>query len=89
VDVDLFLDGVRLAIRVRDRGIGIPAGEQKEIFRKFVRGSAAKARGVKGSGIGLAMVRHIVTAHGGEIRLQSEPGKGSAFTILIPTERHA
>jgi signal transduction histidine kinase len=77
----------RLAIRVRDEGAGIPSEEQKDIFRKFVRGSQARSRGVKGTGIGLAMVRHIVEGHGGEIRLESEPGRGSTFTILLPLRR--
>jgi signal transduction histidine kinase len=49
-----------------------------------VRGSAAAAGSVKGTGIGLAMVEQIVTAHGGEVRLESEPGRGSTFTLLLP-----
>ena len=73
----------RVAIRVRDRGAGIAPAEMKAIFRKFVRGSAAAAGNVKGSGVGLAMVRHIVAAHGGEIVVESEPGEGSTFTMLL------
>lgn len=76
-------DGV-LAIRVRDEGTGIPGGEQAQIFNKFYRGSEAKARGVRGTGLGLAMVRHIVEGHGGEIRVESEPGRGSTFTLILP-----
>ena len=79
----------RVAIRVRDRGAGIPAAERKAVFRKFVRGSAALAGNVKGSGVGLAMVQHIVTAHGGEIGVESETGKGSTFTILLRTVEEA
>ncbi len=78
-----------LAIRVRDQGIGIPASEQAQIFKKFYRGSEAKARGVKGTGIGLAMVRHIVEGHGGQIRLESAPGRGSTFTLLLPGEKES
>lgn len=74
----------RVAIRVRDHGLGIPLAERRVIFRKFVRGSAAASANVKGSGVGLAMVRHIVAAHGGEITVASEPGQGSTFTILLP-----
>jgi signal transduction histidine kinase len=73
-----------VAIRVRDRGMGIPVSERRAIFRKFFRGTAAAAANVKGSGVGLAMVRHIVAAHGGEISVVSEPGEGSTFTILLP-----
>jgi signal transduction histidine kinase len=73
-----------VSIRVRDRGPGVADAEKKAIFRKFVRGSAAAASNVKGSGVGLAMVRHIVAAHGGEIAVESEPGKGSVFTMLLP-----
>ena len=70
---------------MRDCGLGIPLEEQKQIFRKFVRGSNAKNGAVQGTGIGLAMVHPIVRAHGGEIRLESEPGRGSTFTLLLPT----
>jgi len=73
-----------VSIRVRDRGIGIAASERKAIFRRFVRGRAAVEGNVKGSGVGLAMVRHIVAAHGGEITVESEPGQGSTFTMLLP-----
>jgi signal transduction histidine kinase len=77
--------GDRLAVRVRDRGIGIPTGEQRAIFQKFVRGAAARAENIAGTGIGLAMVHHVVSAHGGEVQVESEPGSGSTFTILLPT----
>jgi signal transduction histidine kinase len=73
----------QVSIAVRDHGLGIPTGEQREIFRKFVRGAESKARRIKGTGIGLAMVRNIVDAHGGEIRLASEPGRGSRFALLL------
>jgi len=59
---------------------------EKEFNRveKFVRAPSAKAAGIKGTGLGLSMVQHIVSAHGGEIRLESEPGRGSTFTTLLP-----
>jgi signal transduction histidine kinase len=79
----------QLAIRVRDQGTGISAGEQRQVFRKFVRGAACKAAAVRGTGLGLAMVDHIVKAHGGEVHLESEPGKGSTFTVLLPVEEIA
>jgi len=71
-------------LSVRDRGMGIERREQREIFQKFVRGRAAKRAGIKGTGIGLSMVRQIVEANGGQIRLQSEEGAGSTFTIVLP-----
>jgi signal transduction histidine kinase len=85
--VETAREGGRLAIRVRDRGIGIPASEQKEIFKRFVRGTSSRTAHIQGTGIGLAMARHIIEAHDGEIRLESEPGKGSTFTILLPLEK--
>jgi len=75
-----------IAIRVRDKGLGIPREEHEHLFRKFVRGSAAREAEVKGTGIGLAMVDYIVRAHHGRIHLESAPGKGSTFTILLKTE---
>jgi signal transduction histidine kinase len=76
----------RLGIRVRDEGVGIPIAEQRSIFDRFVRGSGGRDAGVKGTGIGLTLARHIVGAHHGEIRLESAPGQGSTFTILLPPE---
>jgi signal transduction histidine kinase len=76
----------RVRIAVRDEGVGIPAAQREAIFRKFVRGTSADGRGAKGTGIGLAMVKHIVEAHGGEVRVESEVGRGSTFTILLPVE---
>ncbi len=73
-----------VAISVRDRGMGIDPGEQRQIFQKFVRGDAVKKAGIKGTGIGLAMVRQIVDAMGGDIRLESAAGAGSTFTIVLP-----
>ena len=75
-----------LAIRVRDRGIGIPPDEQREVFAKFVRGATAKAQNIKGTGIGLAMVDQILQAHHGSMNLESKPGTGSTFTMLLPLE---
>jgi signal transduction histidine kinase len=73
----------KIAISVKDSGIGIPHSERTQIFRKFVRGADAKRYGIKGTGVGLAMVDHIIRGHGAEIRVESEPGKGSIFTILM------
>ena len=75
-------------LSVEDHGIGIPHDEQREVFRKFFRGAAARAGSVRGSGIGLSMVRHIVEAHHGRVTLESRPGAGSTFAIhLLPEDR--
>jgi two-component system phosphate regulon sensor histidine kinase PhoR len=73
-------------ISVQDKGIGIPKQEQREVFQKFTRGSAAKKLNVTGTGIGLTMADQIVKAHGGRLELASEPGCGSRFTILLPVQ---
>jgi signal transduction histidine kinase len=73
-----------VALHVRDKGAGIARSEKKAIFRKFVRGSAAAAGQVQGTGVGLTLVRQIVLAHKGHIQLASEPGWGSTFTMLLP-----
>ncbi len=82
--VDVLKEDGRASIRVRDGGLGIPAAEQKRIFEKFTRGEAARQGGIEGTGVGLAMVHRIMAAHGGEVRLESEPGRGSTFTLLLP-----
>jgi signal transduction histidine kinase len=73
-----------IAIEVADRGIGIPRSEQDKIFEKFYRVSTGLVHNTKGSGLGLALVKHIVEAHDGKILVDSTPGKGSRFTMLIP-----
>lgn len=82
--VDGRVDNGRVTISVRDQGMGIETIEQQAIFQKFVRGDAAKKAGIKGTGIGLAMVQQIADAMGGEIRVQSEVGVGSTFTLVLP-----
>lgn len=73
-------------IAVQDQGDGIPKEEQRDVFRKFTRGSSAKKFSVKGTGIGLTMAHQIVKAHGGRLELDSQPGCGSRFTILLPVQ---
>ncbi|MCC6395215.1 MAG: GHKL domain-containing protein [Bryobacterales bacterium] len=76
--------GNSVLLAVEDEGAGIPVGERERIFQKFVRGADAKQTGVRGVGIGLALVKRIVEAHGGTVRLESEPGRGSTFTLVLP-----
>jgi signal transduction histidine kinase len=83
--VSLEQDRATAAIHVRDRGTGVRADEREDIFRKFFRGAAAKAGGVRGAGIGLAMARQIVASYGGRITMESRPGEGSVFTVVLPS----
>ena len=83
--LDVQQDQNRVSLTVRDHGLGIPADEQRAIFERFVRGADATARRIKGTGVGLAMVQRIAEAHGGEIRLTSQPGQGSRFTMILRT----
>jgi PAS domain S-box-containing protein len=73
-------------VSVRDRGIGIPASQQRLIFDKFYRGDAPAARRVAGTGLGLFICRSIVEAHRGHIWVESSPGRGSTFYVAIPLE---
>jgi signal transduction histidine kinase len=84
VDVHVEPAPSGVAIAVRDRGLGIPPHERKEIFRRFVRGEKVSHLGIKGTGLGLAMVAHIVEAHGGRIEVDSEEGVGSTFRMVLP-----
>jgi signal transduction histidine kinase len=86
IQVSAVREGSFAAVRVRDEGLGIAPQEQTRLFKKFFRGSAAVHAHIKGAGIGLAMVDYIVRAHGGHLRVESEPGKGSTFTILLKPE---
>jgi signal transduction histidine kinase len=71
---------------VKDYGIGIPASERSMVFHRFYRGNEAQRTGIRGTGIGLAMVEQIARAHGGEVSVISEPGAGSVFTFSIPVD---
>lgn len=84
ITLRVFQDTHALRFAVVDNGIGIPSREHRRIFEKFYRVDDRLSRAVEGSGLGLAIVRHIVTGHHGTIEVDSEPGKGSAFTIVLP-----
>ena len=89
VEVAVDDAGEHVRIAVRDHGIGIAPSEQKKIFEKFYRVSSGLVHDVKGSGLGLAIVSHVVKAHGGAVDVQSAPGQGSTFTILLPKTWHS
>ena len=82
--VSLYRENGSVKLDVVDHGVGIPRAEQNKIFDKFYRVCDPLQHETKGSGLGLALVQHIVHAHGGEISVESTPGKGSKFTIALP-----
>src|SRR5262249_29786396 len=84
IDIHARIADERLAITVRDNGKGIARAEHKRIFEKFYRVDDLLARQQEGSGLGLAIVRHVARAHRGSIVVDSEPGRGSAFTLQLP-----
>jgi signal transduction histidine kinase len=84
IGVNLFRDNGSVKLEVVDHGIGIPQAEQQKIFDKFYRVGDPLVHNTKGSGLGLSLVRHIVRAHGGEVLVDSVPGRGSKFTINLP-----
>jgi len=84
IGVNLYRDNGSIKLEVVDHGIGIPANEQHKIFEKFYRVGDPLVHNTKGSGLGLSLVRHIVAAHGGEVTVDSAPGRGSKFTIALP-----
>ncbi len=82
VGISVQLEGRRPAVRITDNGSGIPAGDLPHIFKRFYRADAARSSG--GFGLGLAIAKSIADAHGAEIKAESAPGRGSAFTVIFP-----
>jgi len=87
IDVSLNEDHEFLVMQVRDNGIGIPPQDQPRIFDKFYRVESDATVSISGTGLGLSIVKTIVEKHKGRVWVDSEPGKGSAFTVLLP--KHA
>jgi two-component system sensor histidine kinase SenX3 len=76
--------GDHVEIAVTDRGIGIARDDQERVFERFFRVDTARSRATGGTGLGLAIVKHVAANHNGSIRLWSQPGTGSTFTLSIP-----
>ena len=76
--------GDNIEIAVTDRGIGIARADQERVFERFFRVDKARSRATGGTGLGLAIVKHVAANHNGSIRLWSQPGTGSTFTLSIP-----
>ena len=84
IDISTRMTDKTVNITVRDNGKGIARREHKRIFEKFYRVDDLLARQQEGSGIGLAIVQHVMRAHRGNVEVDSEPGRGSAFTLVLP-----
>jgi two-component system phosphate regulon sensor histidine kinase PhoR len=87
IDISAMQRGKEMCIEVRDNGNGIARREHKRIFEKFYRVDDLLARQQEGSGLGLAIVQHVMRAHRGRVTVDSEPGRGSAFTLILPLGR--
>lgn len=87
ISVRLSLSGGRALLAVSDTGTGIPEHELPRLFERFHRVEGARGRSFEGSGIGLALVQELVHQHGGSVRVDSTPGRGSTFEVSIPCGR--
>ncbi len=85
IDIAARTRGAFVEVSIRDRGPGIPREEQEKLFRPFSRTSVQPSQGEKSTGLGLAIVKKIVEAHGGQVRVESEEGRGATFTFTLPT----
>ena len=86
IEAGLRREGSWVVVWVRDHGVGIPKDEQGKIFERFHRVSTGLVHDVKGSGLGLSIVQHIVQAHGGKVAVESRVGEGSTFSIYLPID---
>jgi signal transduction histidine kinase len=86
IGVSLYRTNGSVNLEVQDRGIGIAPAEQEKIFEKFYRCGDPLVHNIKGSGLGLSLVRHIARAHGGDVKVESVPDQGSKFIIALPID---
>ena len=84
VSVSVRAEGGEAVFTVKDTGIGIPEEAVPRLFDRFYRVDKARSRGTGGTGLGLSIAERIVVRHGGYIRVESTPGKGSTFIVRLP-----
>ena len=84
INIEGEADNNNISIKIADNGIGISRSDQKHVFDKFYRASSGNIHKYKGLGLGLYYVKKIAVAHGGDVTVNSKPGKGSIFTVTIP-----
>lgn len=84
IAVDAWVNSAALKVAVRDNGVGIPEAEHEKVFERFYRIEKARSSKTGGSGIGLAIVKEIMSLFGGSVELRSAPGEGSTFTLVFP-----
>jgi signal transduction histidine kinase len=84
IEVGGYADERTVSVYVRDQGVGLTEAEQERIFERFYRADGALSRKTQGTGLGLFLSKSIIEAHGGEMRVESEPGEGSTFTFTLP-----
>ena len=89
VEVSAGTDTEGAFVRVRDTGIGIEPAERANVFKRFWRSDRSRSRSRGGAGIGLAIVERLMSAHGGSVSVESEPGRGSEFEVRLPAADHA
>jgi two-component system sensor histidine kinase SenX3 len=88
VGIGVTVDSGVVEISVTDQGVGIPEEERARVFERFFRIDTARSRNTGGSGLGLSIVKHVVQNHGGDVRVWSQQGRGSTFTIRLPEASH-
>jgi len=84
IDVSIKQETNNVIVRVADMGIGISLEDQKRIFERFFKADRSHSRKYEGSGMGLAIVKQIVSLHQGDIQVQSQLGQGTTFIVTLP-----
>jgi PAS domain S-box-containing protein len=84
IEVTTSVDGDEVVVQVADTGIGVPPAERPRLFEKLYRSTSAHEHGIEGTGLGLAVTKSLVEAHGGTVSAAANPGGGSVFTIRLP-----